>query len=41
MTPKTRILASIAAACGVMVALSIVKAQTPAGKIQRIPISQF
>jgi enamine deaminase RidA (YjgF/YER057c/UK114 family) len=39
MTPKTRILASIAAACCLMVALSIVKAQTPsAGKIQRIPI---
>jgi enamine deaminase RidA (YjgF/YER057c/UK114 family) len=39
MTPKTRILASIAAACCLMVALSIVKAQTPStGKIQRIPI---
>ena len=39
MTLKTRMLASIAAACCLMVALSIVKAQTPsAGKIQRIPI---
>src|ERR1700736_71170 len=39
MTPKTRILATIAISCCLIVALGIVKAQTPsASKIQSIPI---
>jgi enamine deaminase RidA (YjgF/YER057c/UK114 family) len=39
MTAKTRIFASIAVACSLIVAIDLVRVQTPAAtKIQRIPI---